>query len=269
MPMPPFSLAGTLWPILLLAALLFLARGLAIIRQTERGVVLTLGRYSRTLEPGLRFVLPVVQQLMRIDVRVYVLEISDQDLITKDNVSVRVAAVTSYAVKDPRKALLDVRDYRSAIDLLAQITLRSTVGKHALDDLLAHQEELNKTIATALEAHSEEWGVAIKDVAIRSVDLDQTMVRAMAQEAEAERGKRARVITAEGEKEAAVKLREAAEELAKSPAALTLRSLATLKEIGAERNTTIVFPMEASLFAATAAVSAALHNAPAKDAPEA
>jgi len=239
--------------ILLIMGLLFalwaLVKMVVIVNQFERGVVLTLGRYSGTCEPGLRLLVPVVQQMRRADMRVTVTEVEPQDLITKDNVAVKVSAVTYFRVVDARKALLEVRNYMEAISQVAQVTLRSTIGHHSLDELLSQQEKLNDMIKANLDARTEEWGVQVDQVEIRSVDLDASMVRAMAQEAEAERGRRARVITADGEYQAAEKLAQAAEILARNPAALTLRTLATLKEIGAEQNTMILFPVAQDVLA--------------------
>ncbi len=247
--------------VLVVGVWLFLST-VQIIDQFQRGVVLTLGRYSSTRQPGLNFLIPVLQTMRRADVRVTVMVVAPQDVITRDNVSVKVSAVTYYRVVDAKQALIDVENYRDAIDQLAQVTLRSTIGKHPLDELLAQQDKLNETLAATLESRTQQWGVKIDHVEIRSVDLDPSMVRAMAQQAEAERGRRARVIVAEGEFEAAAKLADAAEVLARHPAALTLRTLATLKEIGAEQNTTIVFPIaQETLLPATAALAAALRPA--------
>jgi regulator of protease activity HflC (stomatin/prohibitin superfamily) len=199
-----------------------------------------------------------VQTLRRADVRVTVMEVEPQDVITSDNVSVKVSAVAYYQIVDAKRALIDVRNYVDAISQLAQITLRSTIGKHPLDELLSQQDKLNETLSAALESRAQKWGVEIDHVEIRSVDLDSTMIRAMAQQAEAERGRRARVITALGEFEAAEKLAEAAEILSRNPAALTLRTLATLKEIGSEQNTTIVFPVSQESLLPSAALSVAM-----------
>ncbi|HDR9791933.1 slipin family protein [Burkholderia aenigmatica] len=216
---------------------------LRVVGQFERGVVLTLGKFSHVAEPGLTLLLPMLQTMSKVDVRITATNINPQDVITSDNVSVKVDASTYYQVTDARKALLDLRDYAGAISQLAQITLRSTIGQHKLDELLSQQAKLNDALKATIEERSKEWGIRVDHVEIRSVDLDATMIRAMAQEAEAERGRRARVITASGEYEAAQKLSEAADILAKNPAAITLRTLATLKEIGAEQNSVIIFPV--------------------------
>ena len=240
------------------------AASIKIVDQFERGVVLTLGKFTGVREPGLNILLPFIQTMRRADVRVRVMEVKPQDVITCDNVSVKVSAVAYYQIVDSKKALLEVEDYINAIAQLAQITLRATIGKHPLDELLSQQDKLNHTIAVALTERTRAWGVRIDHVEIRSVDLDASMIRAMAQEAEAERGRRARVITAQGEFEAAAKLSEAADILSRNPAALTLRSLATLKEIGAEKNTTIIFPVAQEHLMAPAMSSAAMAQAIAK-----
>lgn len=235
--------------VLVVAVIIWLlGKTLQVIDQYERGVVLTLGKYSGTRGPGLVFLVPVVQTMRRADLRISVMEIAEQDLITKDNVSVKVTAVTYYKVTDAKKALLEVQNYKASISQLAQITLRSTLGKHSLDELLGEQDKLNETLRSSLAPRAHDWGVEVDHVEIRSVDLAKSMIRAMAQEAEAERGRRARRITAEGEAEAAAKLSEAAKTLSEHPAALTLRTLATLKEIGAENATTIVFPVSQDAF---------------------
>ncbi|MBU9200246.1 slipin family protein [Burkholderia multivorans] len=226
-----------------LLVLILLAKILCVVGQYESGVVLTFGKFSRVATPGLNLLIPGVQTMLKTDVRVTAIEVPAQDVITSDNVSVKVSAVAYYQVEDAQKALLDVQDYEEAIGQLAQITLRSTIGQHTLDELLSEQAKLNETLSKAIDARSEKWGIRVDHVEIRSVDLDGSMIRAMAQEAEAERGRRARVITAEGEFEAAQKLAQAADILAKNPAAITLRTLATLKEIGAEQNSVIIFPV--------------------------
>ncbi|HGF4017580.1 slipin family protein [Burkholderia cenocepacia] len=238
-----FIAGNFLWIIAVIAIAVFATNCLRIVGQFERGVVLTLGKFSHVAEPGLTMLLPLLQTMTKVDVRITATNINPQDVITSDNVSVKVDAITYYQVTDARKALLDLRDYAGAISQLAQITLRSTIGQHKLDELLSQQTKLNDALKATIEERSKEWGIRVDHVEIRSVDLDATMIRAMAQEAEAERGRRARVITASGEYEAAQKLSEAADILAKNPAAITLRTLATLKEIGAEQNSVIIFPV--------------------------
>lgn len=245
---------------LTVGAVWLLLSTIQVVNQFQRGVVLTLGRYTSTRGPGLNVIIPIFQKMMRADIRITVAEIEPQDLITKDNVSVKVTAVVYYRILDPRKALLEVRNYPNAIDQLAQVTLRSTIGQHPLDELLSSQSKLNDTISTLLDVRTGEWGIKVDHVEIRSVDLTPGMIRAMAQEAEAERGARARVTTARGEKLAAEELTQAAEILSRSPIAITLRTLATLKEIGAEQNTTIVFPISQDNMMASAAIAAALKH---------
>jgi regulator of protease activity HflC (stomatin/prohibitin superfamily) len=232
-----------------------------VVGQFERGVILTFGKASGKATPGLNLLIPGVQTLMSADMRVNAMQIPAQDVITSDNVSVKVSAVAYFQVEDAEKALLEVQDYVEAIGRLAQITLRSTIGRHKLDELLSHQDKLNATLSAAIEERSKVWGIRVDHVEIRSVDLDASMIRAMAQEAEAERGRRARVITAAGEFEAAQKLSEAADILARNPAALTLRTLATLKEIGAEKNSIIIFPVSQEAMMGPQIASAALAKA--------
>ena len=240
--------------------LITLFNSIKILDQYQRGVVLTLGKFTGIREPGLTLLLPYIQTMRRADTRVKVMAIPSQDVITSDNVSVKVSAVAFYRVIDPRMALLDVENYEAAIAQLAPIALRANIGKHVLDELLSKQDVLNQALSAALELRTKTWGVHIANVEIRTVDLDQTMIRAMAQEAEAERGARARVITAGGELDAAEKLAQAAQILSANPAALTLRTLATLKEIGAEQNTTIIFPVaQENLMAPSLSAAAMAH----------
>ena len=231
------------WILLGVAVFVQALMSLRVVGQFERGVVLKFGKFSHVAQPGLTILIPFVQTMTKVDIRITAMGIRPQDVITRDNVSVKVDAITYFQVTDAQKALLDLRDYEEAIGQLAQITLRATIGQHSLDDLLGKQSDLNDVLKKVIEERSQAWGIRVDHVEIRSVDLDKTMVRAMAQQAEAERGRRARVITAEGEAEAAQKLSEAADILAKNPAAITLRTLATLKEIGAEQNTVILFPV--------------------------
>jgi regulator of protease activity HflC (stomatin/prohibitin superfamily) len=221
-----------------------LTRMIVVIPQQQRGVLLTLGRYAGTKEPGLAFVIPFFQRLYKVDVRVAVMQIPAQDVISKDNVSVKVTAAIYYRVTDAKKALLDVEKYWDAVGQLAQITIRSTLGAHTLDELLGNQEQLNASIRKILDERTEAWGIEVQSVEIRSVDLDPAMVRAMGAEAEAERNRRAKIITAKGEAEAAEKLVEAATKLAAAPGAMQLRTLATLQTIASEKNSTIIFPTE-------------------------
>ncbi len=248
--------------VLIVLIVLALIASLRVVRQYERGVVLTLGRYSGTRDPGLTVLVPLLQSMLKADMRVMVHVVQPQDVITKDNVSVKVTAVVYFKIVDAEKALLGVKNYDGAIDQLAQITLRSTIGQHRLDEVLAEQDKLNQAISVVVDQRTHAWGIAVDHVEIRSVDLSADMIRAMAQEAEAERGARARVITARGEREAAEELAAAARILGQEPTALTLRSLATLKEIGAEQNTMILFPVAMeTLVGPNAALAAGLARA--------
>ncbi len=227
-------------------------KSICIVPQTQRAVILTLGRYTATKDPGLRLLIPFVQRLIPVDVRLEVMEVPNQDVISKDNVSVKVTAVVYYKVIDPQRAVLEVANYRQAVSQLAQITTRSTMGSHTLDQLLGQQEELKQSIRRILDERTESWGVEVQNVEIRSVDLDPNMIRAMGQEAEAERGRRARVITAQGEFEAAAKLADAAQLMEGKPGAMLLRYLATLKDIAVEHNSTIIFPIPSDIMAPAA-----------------
>jgi regulator of protease activity HflC (stomatin/prohibitin superfamily) len=250
------------YAILLVIVFYLVISTLVVVRQYERGVVLTLGRYTGTLNPGLNVLIPLIQTILRADIRVTVNDVTPQDLITRDNVSVKVTAVVYYRVSDPEKALLGVKDYVVAIDQLAQIVLRSTIGQHTLDELLSQQQKLNDVIAEIIAKRTAAWGVQVDHVEIRSVDLTPDMIRAMAQGAEAERGARARVTTAEGERDAARALADAAEILSTQPAALHLRTLACLKEVGAENATIIVFPLgQDVMLPSAAALTTALRDA--------
>jgi regulator of protease activity HflC (stomatin/prohibitin superfamily) len=240
------------WIIAIVFAVIVLAKSICVVPQTQRGVVLTLGRYTGTRDPGLRLVIPFIQKLLPVDVRLAVMEVPDQDVISKDNVAVKVTAVVYYRVIDAMKAVLEVANYRDAVSQLAQITTRSTLGSHTLDQLLGQQEALKQSIRRVLDERTEDWGVEVQNVEIRSVDLDPNMIRAMGQEAEAERGRRARVITAQGEFEAATKLAEAAHLMEASPGAMLLRYLATLKDIAVEHNSTIIFPIPSDIMAPAA-----------------
>jgi regulator of protease activity HflC (stomatin/prohibitin superfamily) len=214
-----------------------------ILREYERAVVFTLGRFWKVKGPGLIVIIPIIQQIVRVDLRTVVMDIKPQDVISRDNVSVRVNAVVYFRVVDPERAVIQVEDYQAAVNQLAQTTLRSVLGQHELDEMLAERTRLNANIQKILDEHSDAWGIKISMVEIKQVDLNESMVRAIAQQAEAERARRAKVIHADGELQASQKLFEAAEVLAKQPEALQLRYLQTLSSIGEEQNTTIVFPV--------------------------
>ena len=221
----------------------FLATALRILREYERGVVFQLGRFWKVKGPGLVVLVPVIQQMVRVDLRVVVMDIPSQDVITRDNVSVKVNAVLYFRVVDPASAIIQVERYLDATSQLAQTTLRAVLGKHELDDLLSERDRLNLDVQKILDAQTDTWGIKVTNVEIKHVDLNDTMVRAIARQAEAERERRAKVIHAEGELQASHKLAEAAEILSRQPQALQLRYLETLTVIAADKNSTIVFPL--------------------------
>ena len=228
--------------IMLLLALL-IGSSLRIFREYQRGVVFTLGRFWKVKGPGLVIIIPGIQQVVRVDLRTIVLEVPTQDVISRDNVSVKVSAVVYMRVIDPQKAIIQVEDYLNATSQLAQTMLRSVLGKHQLDDMLAEREKLNRDIQEALDTQTDAWGIKVANVEIKQVDLTESMIRAIARQAEAERERRAKVIHAEGELQASEKLFQAAKILAQEPQAIQLRYLETLTVIGADKNTTIVFPL--------------------------
>lgn len=235
------------WPIIIgiIIALIavFIAYSFKVIKQYERGVTFRFGHLKPLMEPGLHFLIPFVDKLERVDQRVVTLTIPPQEIITKDNVSVRVNAVVMFEVTDSVKAVLEVENYAVATSQIAQTTLRSLLGRANLDDLLAHREELNEDLATIINGQTERWGVVTRIVEIKDVEIPEMMQRALAREAEAERERRAKIISAHGELQSSRELREAADELAKAPAALQLRYLQTVLELGADQNSTIVFPL--------------------------
>ena len=220
---------------------------LRILREYERGVVFQLGRFWAVKGPGLFLLIPVVQQMVRLDLRTVVLDVPPQDVITHDNVSVKVNAVIYFRIVDPQRAVIQVANFLAATNLLAQTTLRATLGKHDLDQLLAEREKLNLDVQNILDSQTSAWGVKVSNVEIKDVDLNETMVRAIARQAEAERERRAKVIHAEGELQAAEKLLQAAEKLAPRAEAMQLRYLQTLTQIAGDKSSTIVFPMPIDL----------------------
>lgn len=224
-----------------------LASAFRILREYERGVVFQLGRFWRVKGPGLILVIPGLQQMVRVDLRTLVLDVPTQDVISRDNVSVRVNAVVYYRVLDAEKAIIQVEDYHSATSQLAQTTLRAVLGKHDLDDMLAEREQLNNDIQQVLDAQTDAWGIKVANVEIKHVDLDESMIRAIARQAEAERERRAKVIHAEGELQASEKLMQAAEMLGRQPGAMQLRYMQTLSNIAGDKNSTIVFPLPMEL----------------------
>ncbi|MBI5716405.1 MAG: slipin family protein [Burkholderiales bacterium] len=229
--------------VILVALLLLVASSLRILREYERGVVFQLGRFWRVKGPGLVLLIPGIQQMVKVGLRVVVLDVPAQDVITRDNVSVKVNAVLYFRVVDPERAIIQVENFLAATSQLAQTTLRSVLGKHDLDDLLGERERLNLDIQKTLAAQTDAWGIKVTIVEIKHVDLEGSMVRAIARQAEAERERRAKVIHAEGELQASHKLAEAAEVLARQPQAIQLRYLETLTVIAADKNSTIVFPL--------------------------
>jgi regulator of protease activity HflC (stomatin/prohibitin superfamily) len=226
-----------------LLLVLLIVSAVKILREYERGVVFTLGRFSKVKGPGLVLLIPGIQQMVKVDLRTVVFEVPTQDVISRDNVSVKVSAVVYLRVIDAEKAIIQVENFRDATSQLSQTTLRSVLGKHELDDMLAGREKLNLDIQQALDAQSNSWGIKVSNVEIKQVDLTESMIRAIARQAEAERERRAKVIHAEGELQASEKLYQAAKILAQEPQAIQLRYLETLTVIGADKNTTIVFPL--------------------------
>ncbi|CAG8864586.1 hypothetical protein PS627_01105 [Pseudomonas fluorescens] len=218
-----------------------------ILREYERGVVFQLGRFWQVKGPGLILLIPVVQQMVRVDLRTVVLDVPTQDVITRDNVSVKVNAVVYFRVLDPQKAIIQVEDFLNATSQLAQTTLRAVLGKHELDELLAERERLNMDIRQVLDAQTDAWGIKVANVEIKHVDLNESMIRAIARQAEAERERRAKVIHAEGELQASEKLMQAAQMLGKEPGAMQLRYMQTLGSIASDKTTTIVFPVPVDL----------------------
>jgi len=224
-----------------------LVASIRILREYERGVVFMLGRFWKVKGPGLVIIIPGIQQMVRVDLRTMVFDVPSQDVISRDNVSVKVNAVVYFRVIDPAKAILQVEDYMNATSQLAQTTLRAILGKHELDEMLAERETLNTDIQLALDTQTDAWGIKVSNVEIKHVDIDESMVRAIAKQAEAERERRAKIIHAEGELQASEKLLAAAEILAVKPQAMQLRYLQTLSNIAGDRTNTIVFPMPGEL----------------------
>jgi len=224
-----------------------LASSLRILREYERGVVFLLGRFWKVKGPGLVIIVPGIQQMVRVDLRTMVFDVPSQDVISRDNVSVKVNAVVYFRVIDPARAILQVEDFLNATSQLAQTTLRAVLGKHELDEMLAERERLNQDLQQLLDAQTDAWGIKVSNVEIKHVDIDESMVRAIAKQAEAERERRAKVIHAEGELQASEKLLAAAEILAGKPQAMQLRYLQTLSNIAGDKSNTIVFPMPGEL----------------------
>jgi len=233
--------------VLLLVAIVLVIMSWRVLREYERGVVFLLGRFWRVKGPGLVILFPGVQQMVRVDLRVVTLDVPPQDVISRDNVSVKVSAVVYFRVVDPQKAIIQVEKFLVATSQLAQTTLRAVLGKHELDEMLAERERLNMDVQRILDTQTDAWGVKVTNVEIKHVDLNESMVRAIARQAEAERERRAKVIHAEGEKQAAQTLLEAAQILARRPEAMQLRYLQTLTQVAGDRSSTIVFPVPMDL----------------------
>ncbi|WP_131783210.1 slipin family protein [Legionella gresilensis] len=232
----------------LVIIILLLTSMFRVLREYERGVVFMLGRFWRIKGPGLILIIPGVQQMVRVDLRTVVMDVPSQDVISRDNISVRVNAVVYFRVVDPQKAIIQVEDYFEATSQLAQTTLRSVLGQHELDEMLSERERLNSDVQTILDAQTDGWGIKVANVEIKHVDLDESMIRAIAKQAEAERDRRAKIIHAEGELQASEKLLQAAEVLARAPQAMQLRYLQTLTGLaGTGNSSTIIFPMPIDL----------------------
>jgi regulator of protease activity HflC (stomatin/prohibitin superfamily) len=234
---------GSIPYLIALAVLVLVFSAFRILFEYQRGVIFTLGRFWRVKGPGLIVVVPVVQQMVRVDLRTIVLDVPTQDVISRDNVSVKVNAVIYYRVVDPQRAIIQVEDFQAATSQLAQTTLRSILGQHELDTMLAERDKLNAAIQKVLDEQTDAWGIKVANVEIKHVDLDESMIRAIAKQAEAERVRRAKIINAEGELQAAERLREAADILSRTPQAMQLRYLSALHDIAGERSSTIVFPL--------------------------
>jgi regulator of protease activity HflC (stomatin/prohibitin superfamily) len=230
-------------PLVLFAVLLSLLAAVKILRQYERAVVFTLGRFQKVKGPGLVLLIPFIQEMVRVDLRIQVIEIPTQDVISRDNVSMKVDAVLYFRVVDPERAIIQVQDYLPATNMLAQTTLRAVLGQHELDEMLSERKKLSTDVQSILDTQTETWGIKVSNVEIRTVELTENMVRAIAKQAEAERDRRAKIIHAEAEFQASQTLVNAAQILSSIPAAMQLRYLQTLTEIGAEQNSTIIFPM--------------------------
>ncbi len=241
--MPTFAIVV----VVIIVAFIFMA--LRVLREYERGVMFSLGRFTGVKGPGVIFVWPIIQQMTKVDLRVVVLQVPKQDVILRDNVSVKVSAVVYFRIVDPAKAIIQVANPFEATSQLAQTTLRSVLGQHETDEMLSQREKLSANIQQILDQNTDAWGIKVANVEIKDVDLDETMVRAMARQAEAERARRAKIINAEGEKQAADTLVTAAMALSRDPRALQLRYLQTLLDIATEKSTIIAFPLPLDLIA--------------------
>ncbi len=232
---------------LLFFVILFIFASLRILREYERGVIFLLGRFWKVKGPGLVIVIPGIQQMVKVDLRVVTMDVPTQDVISRDNVSVKVNAIVFFRVVDPQKAIIQVENFFVASSQLAQTTLRAVLGKHELDEMLVERERLNLDVQQILDSQTDSWGIKVTNVEIKHIDLDESMIRAIARQAEAERERRAKVIHAEGEKQAAQALMEAAEMLSRQPAAMQLRYLQTLTQVAGDKSSTLVFPVPVDL----------------------
>ena len=238
-----FTYATYLVPLVAFVVVVCLAASVRILREYERAVVFTLGRFQKVKGPGLVLLIPFIQEMVRVDLRIQVIEIPSQDVISRDNVSMKVDAVLYFNVVNPERAIIKVQDYLPATNMLAQTTLRAVLGQHELDEMLSERKKLSADVQGILDTQTETWGIKVSNVEIRTVELTENMVRAIAKQAEAERDRRAKVNHAEAEFQASQTLVDAAKILGSIPAAMQLRYLQTLTEIGAEQNSTVVFPM--------------------------
>ena len=235
------------WPMLLFAVLALVFYTFRILREYERGVIFFLGRFQKVKGPGLIIVVPGIQQMVRVDLRTLVYDVPTQDVISRDNVSVKVSAVIYFRVIDPERAIINVEDFFEATSQLAQTTLRSILGQHELDEMLAQRDKLNQGIQVLLDEQTESWGIKVINVEIKHIDIDESMIRAIAKQAEAERERRAKIIHADGELQASEKLLEAAKTLSGQSQALQLRYMQTLTEVSRDRSSIIVFPLPIDL----------------------
>ncbi len=245
--MIPVGLVG--YAVVIALLVMLVSSAIRILLEYERGVVFRLGRFAGVKGPGLRFIIPVVDKLVKVSLRTVAMDVPPQDIITKDNVSVKVNAVLYFRVVEPNKALIDVENYLYATSQLAQTTLRSVLGQSELDDLLAHRDKINQELQRILDRQTDAWGVKVSNVEVKHIDLPAEMQRAMARQAEAERERRSKVIHAEGEFQASQKLSEAAKIISSEAGALQLRFLQTLTEVAAEKNSTIIFPVPIDVIA--------------------
>jgi regulator of protease activity HflC (stomatin/prohibitin superfamily) len=240
-------LLGQLGLVVVIVLAILIASALKVLREYERAVIFLLGRFWKVKGPGLILVIPVIQQAVRVDLRTRVLDVPQQDVISRDNVSVKVNAVIYYRIIDAERSVIQVEDFQAATSQLAQTTLRSVLGQHELDEMLAEREKLNTDIQRILDEQTEAWGIKVSNVELKHVDLDESMIRAIARQAEAERGRRAKIIDAEGELQASERFAEAARILAAQPQAMQLRYLTTLQGMGTDRSSLIVFPLPIDL----------------------